>query len=291
MYSSIDDLLAWCVEKNVSPTEVGQVTKVWDDSNGERETRDRRLTKLAKKFNKHNNTAYTAQELAQRLAQLTAHASTTDFGTLAKNLTRGPLSLEQKIYIRDNLSHLSANDIAFYVNTNTQNVRTAQQGGFNVPPTLSQTQTATRPFGPLSYDEQCHIRDSRQHERTVDLVREYNTGRHNIDNAKSGRFSEPAQQKLAQHNRGKWGPLTLEQKMHIRDNLTDVKASTLALEYQTSAANIRIAQRGDFKDPTAAPRPAYDRLESLLTLMGRGHTIVTDSSSRDLDTVFKELLA
>ncbi len=290
MYDSIEALIAWCIEKGVKHTEVGQITKVWEDSDGEKETRDQRLTKLAKKFNHRNNTTYTGQELAQRLAQATSVNQNHDFGKLEKNMQRGPLSLPQKVYIRDHLDHLPAKDIAFYINTSYQAVRTAQQGGFNEPP---ETPRSTRPYGPLSYQEQCDIRDNKQEHRTADLAREYNTGRHNIDNAKSGRFSEPPQQTQANRNRGKWGPLTLEQKIHIRDNLNDVRASTLAHEYQTSAANIRIAQRGDFKDPSEAQRPAYERLESLLTLMGKGHMLITNDGNKNLplDDIFKELLA
>jgi hypothetical protein len=49
-----------------------------------------------------------------------------------------------------------------------------------------------------------------------------------------------------------YGPLTYEEKVHIRDNRQHESATVLANEYNTSTANIRNAQHGKFKAPRQA---------------------------------------
>jgi len=223
------------------PSEIGQTTRI-DEDTKERYNTYRRITKFVKAMEKRGvmlDDAHLARDLSAKL-------DATDFGDLVPNDYMGPLSLEQKEYIRDNLAHIDPQRIATYVLTNYQNVRLAQQGRFSASRRATANQrwqappppeapivdlSSNRPFGPLTLEDKIEIYDKHQNTKIVDLAKVYNTSTTNIINAKAGRFKRPADK------------------------------------------------------PTTA-----DSLTKLLSLAGKGHSIIMDGIERKLDDVFNELL-
>ena len=164
----------------------------------------KRITKLVKQRAKHG-IDLDENILATRLAN---GFDNEKFGDLIPNDVTGPLSLQQKEYIRDNLAHLPPQEIAVYVRTNHQNVRLAQKGQFtnyrapaqkrwmeplpDAPPLIKDLPVnEKRPYGPLSIDEKIYIHDEHQDTKVGDLARVYNTSTTNIINAKKGLFKRP----------------------------------------------------------------------------------------------------
>jgi len=96
-----------------------------------------------------------------------------------------PLSLAEKIYIRDNCQNDRPTDIAREYNTSVSNVCIALNGSFK-----ERTQKAppTRPYGPLTQAEKEHIYTTAQHRTITDIATEYNTNHGNVRNALNGRF-------------------------------------------------------------------------------------------------------
>lgn len=145
-----------------------------DDTNA-RETG--RLDKLAR---------FTQLPISSLVRELTA--SVFSFEGLTPNKEPGPLTLVNKIRIRDHYSDSSqAIALSKYLNTSYQNVRLAQRGQF-VEQRKRQAPT-TKPR-PLTLSEKMHIRDHRAHEPTADLAREYNTRYQYVQAAQLGEFKE-----------------------------------------------------------------------------------------------------
>lgn len=184
----------------------------------------------------------------------------------------GPLTLAQKIYIRDNLSDTNAEALAVHVNTNAQNVRLAQAGKFHVP--KKTTQQTERPYGPLTVEEKIYIRDNEAGEPTSYLASKYNTAYINVQRAQTGQFATPQAPQQHSHSRP-FGPLTIEEKRDIRDNRQDEPTSQLALEYNTHTSNIHVAKKGMFTDTTQAVtlQYKYNKLIEILEEHDMLHTI------------------
>lgn len=134
-----------------------------------------RLDKLAK---------FTGLPLSALLNSL--NSETYDFKGLIPNAKRGPLSLTNKIALRDEYSDVRyAKQLAGYLNTSYQNVRLAQRGDFkdkahtNKPPVNKRT---------LSLDEKQYIHEHLAHEPTADIARKYNTSYQNVQRAQLGDF-------------------------------------------------------------------------------------------------------
>jgi len=171
----------------------------------------------------------------------------------------GPLSLAQKIHIYERLSNENAQEVAEYINTNVQNVRLAQQGKFSRPD--STQKKSTRPYGPLTIKEKLYIQEHEKDEPTSVLANKYNTAYINIQRAQTGQFRIPQAPTQREHKRP-FGPLSLEDKLEIRDYRATESPSALADEYNTHASNIVVAQKGRFvvKEKIVPPQEKLERV-------------------------------
>tara|TARA_R110001632_G_scaffold178976_4_gene298792 strand:+ start:2416 stop:3243 length:828 start_codon:yes stop_codon:yes gene_type:complete len=171
----------------------------------------------------------------------------------------GPLSLAQKLHIRDQLSNENAQELAEYINTNVQNVRLAQQGKFVIPD--STPPESIRPYGPLTVKEKIHIHTYEADEPTSFLASKYNTAYINIQRAQTGQFRIPQAPEQRTHKRP-FGPLSIEDKVEIRDYRSAESPSALADEYNTHASNIVVAQKGRFvvKGTVVTLQHKYDKI-------------------------------
>ena len=175
------------------------------------------------KYNKPKRITKLCKQLAKRdldidplvLASMLAKGNVdpSQFGDLIPNDVVGPLNIQQKEYIRDHLAHLPANDIATYVKTNHQNVRLAQKGQFT-----SYKGAATGRW-------------------TEDMPQPSTQG------------SEP----MPINTTRPYGPLSLDEKLHIFDNCQHIKVQDLANVYNTSTTNVINAKQGKFKRPLDRP--------------------------------------
>lgn len=212
---------------------------------------------------------------------------------LIPNLAQGPLSYDQKVFIRDKLKSETASSIATWVRSATSNVTLAKRGEF-VAPRPVPAHDSTRPYGPLTYKEQLHIRDNCKEHNTRDLANKYNTHYNNIYRAQRGQFSQPAASKLPESKRP-FGPLSLYDKREIRDHRSDENINDLVIEYNTHYQNVKLAQQGKFKDAKPQGPSILEQHEKLLAgLMGHGYMIMTgldSSSAYDMDEFIKEILA
>lgn len=97
-----------------------------------------------------------------------------------------PLTLAQKIHIRDNCQGQRPVDLAHEYNTNINNVCIALKGSFKEP--QNKVIITDRPYGPLTQDEKELIYTTMQHRTITDIAAEYNTNHGNVRNALLGRF-------------------------------------------------------------------------------------------------------
>lgn len=169
--------------------------------------------------------------------------------SITPNSVKGPLTLEQKIVIRDTKAHgLTLRTCALAYNTHVTNVQQAVENKFSSTKGPSQSPNAERQYGPLTYTEKVHIRDNRQHEVAQQLALHYNTSVNNVRLAQKGQFKEP--QRYIAPSRP-FGPLTIAEKILIADNHAHTPPSELATLYNTSPMNVIRAQRGQFTRPQA----------------------------------------
>lgn len=285
--SVVDDHTAilYLIDRGATSSDIGPTSRI-DEETKEVVPDLKLISKLVKNRNKRLGPNFLD---AQNLARLLSLAQNNKFDKsifqdLQPNAQYGPLSYEQKTYIRDNLTHITAQEIAIYVRTNPQNVRLSQHGQFNEP-ALPKLLNNTRPQGPLTYSEKELICNTRQGDSPSGMAREYNTSVNNIRNALAGKYSPPLSMTTPVHSRP-YGPLSLEEKRDIRDNRHNEPTASLGREYNTSDSNVRLAQQGTFKDPEKRGPSHSQQLTALTSLMGQGKTI----DGEDLDTVFTQLL-
>ncbi len=137
-----------------------------------------RLDKLAK------FTGLPMSMLAQAL-----QADIFDFENLHPNKVKGPLSMHNKVRIRDDYpdSKLAVH-LAKYLNTTYQNVRIAQRGDF-----IERGYTGKEPRvppAPLTIDQKVHIRDNEHDVPTAELAKKYNARYQCVARAQRGDFVE-----------------------------------------------------------------------------------------------------
>ena len=257
--------LQYMLDRDIRPDEVGH-TLTKDPETGETYHIDKRITKLAQKLNNFEDV-----ELARLLTlSLATPIDTELMGDLIPNIKYGPLNQTQKLYIRDHLATIDPKLVASYVLTNTQNVKLAQQGKFKVSEPIPPHVSAGRPYGPITIEEKMYIHQYEQNVNTNLLAAKYNTSYNNISLAQRGQFKPPIRPIVS---KSKFGPLTLDQKMEIFSYRKNERTVDLAIEYNTSHSNIRIAQLGQFKQPKTS-RP--DKLKLLLDgLTNKGYTLTT----------------
>lgn len=98
----------------------------------------------------------------------------------------------------------------------------------------------------LTYDQKLHIYEEENVTPAKELAIKYKVNEQQIRRAQRGEFNR--QKQRPRHDTSNYGPLTLEQKRHIRDHRANEPAAELAREYQTNYGNIKVAQQGKFKD-------------------------------------------
>ncbi len=213
------------------------------------------------------------------------------FPKVTPNLAHSSLSVTQKIAVRDCYPDANARDLATYMRTSVQNINLAKRGEF-VEPIPQPAPDSTRPYGPLTYDEQVDVRDSKATHNTTMLAVQYNTHYNNVYRAQRGEFPKPHALRKAPSKRP-FGPLSLQDKREIRDHRSEEAPSVLAKEYNTNHGNVTRAQQGLFKDNTPAGPSIHEQHSKLLTgLMGKGYVLCLDgNSSTSLDDMIKEILA
>lgn len=254
----LDTAVQYMISAGFTPSEIGY-GKAKDPETGEVFNKRKRIEQFSHSLKAHKGIIIPAVELARALTiaqssdgQLTDGVHKVSFSPLIANPITGPLSYKQKVVIRDHLQHIPPNVIAAFVLTNPQNVRLAKAGQFTNPHVHNTSAQPTgpadpdRPHGPLTQDEKIHIRDHRQHDVRAYLAIEYSTSVANIRLAQQGQFTEKQQPPPLNTDRPH-GPLTQDEKMHIHLSYSEEHVATLANEYNTSPANIRLAQRGEFK--------------------------------------------
>lgn len=216
---------------------------------------------------------------------------------LQPNISYGPLSYDQKVRIRDHHQDHTVTELSQWVKSSKANVQLAKMGNFKVPAARKEI-VNDRPYGPLSYEEQRHIRDNHPDGNTRALSEEYNTHYNSVYRAQRGEFPEhhATRAKRLQNKHRPFGPLTYEEKVDIRDNRTDENATQLAKEYNTNYGNITNAQRGQFKSRQPQSRTLLETHKLLLEgLMGKQWLIYRPTANDNeevglLDDIIKELL-
>ena len=211
------------------------------------------------------------------------------FSALTPNLSYGPITIAQKLIIRDNYPDANGRNLATYLRTSQQNVNMAKRGEFVEPLPELPTLDSSRPFGPLTYDEQVHIQTHCATHNTKMLAKEYNTHYNNIYRAQRGEFPRPHALRKVLVKR-EFGPLNLLDKREIRDHRSEEPAVILAKEYNTNYGNVTRAQQGLFKDNATPEAPSvFVQHQRLLEgLLGHGYTL-TDGTA--LEALVKEILA
>jgi hypothetical protein len=169
------------------------------------------------------NKRSTIEEVVQYLINHEAPINSPMFDTIARNFTRDR-------YTADELRHL---------------VHGKEQ--------LLTPCTPNTIKGPLSTAQKIEIHTYHQEQKPTLLARHYKTSYQNICLAQRNEFSRPKQ---PDNPTRPYGPLTVEEKEHIRDNHADDRPSHLARTYNTSMSNIIVAQRGTFtgRGPKRLPR-------------------------------------
>lgn len=278
--------IEWLIYKGATPNDIGPTTRI-DPDTGNKFSTYKWITlivrRTAKQVEAAGNSPLDQYKLQALLAKVQGTKSDTDFGTLEQSTEYGPLSYAQKMYIRDHMSKANASDIANYVRTNPQNVLLAQKGQFTL---VSASQPLVSTYR-LNYNDKLAIRDTRQGESPSAIAREYKCSLHSVRKALAGLFSPPVLG-IVVHSRP-FGPLSKAEKIHVRDNRSDEPTADLAREYNTSDSNIRIAQRGEFKDKAIKQQQSSHML--VLSLMGQGYKITDkDGNTKPLDDMFTALL-
>jgi len=155
--------------------------------------------------------------------------------------------------------------------------------------------------GPLNLKQKDYIRDNLGHLSPLAIASYVLTNPQNVRLAQRGEYSSrertankrwtgtaveapPPKIEVLRGDRP-YGPLSLDEKIHVHDNEQDTKVGDLSIVYNTSTTNIINAKKGLFKRPKDK-RSAQDMLESILTLVGKDLHI----GGKPLDEVFNKLM-
>jgi hypothetical protein len=114
--------------------------------------------------------------------------------------------------------------------------------------------TANQVMGPLDKYQKEEILQYHIAEPPTLLARHYKTSYQNVRLAQQGKFTRLPRQPVATDR--PFGPLSIEEKEHIRDNCAHERPCDLANIYNTSMSNIVVAQQGRFvgRKPRSLPR-------------------------------------
>ena len=105
----------------------------------------------------------------------------------------------------------------------------------------------------LTTTQKLRIHEEERHTSPRELAQRYSISLQQARRIQRGEFARP---KATEPLYDDYGPLTLEQKIHIRDHRSTEPTAELAKEYQTNYGNVKLAQQGKFKEPQSH-RPNY----------------------------------